>query len=121
MVPRRTTGERKNDLAPRVDGETCIGCGVCAGACHKGALRMARSATRPRVPASPVERAVRMALERNRLADLLADGGAGLGSRFLHRAVEAIVRLPPAQAILATEQVRSRFVKAAVARFRGLD
>jgi Fe-S-cluster-containing hydrogenase component 2 len=121
MEPRRATGERRNVLAPRVGEETCIGCGVCVGACRGGALRMARSATRPRVPGSPVERAVRMALERNRLADLLFDGGAGLGSRFLHRAVEAIVQLPPAQALLATEQVRSRFVKAALAQLRGLD
>jgi hypothetical protein len=58
-----------------------------------------------------------MALERNRLADLLLDEGAGLGARFLHRAVDAIVRLPPAQALLAAEQVRSRFVRAALSRF----
>jgi ferredoxin len=120
MEPRRVTGERKNALVPRLDEERCIGCGVCAGACHKGALRMARSAVRPRVPANSVEKAVRMALERNRLADLLFDEGAGLGSRFLHHAVDAIVRLPPAQALLAIEQVRSRFVKGALARFRGL-
>ena len=75
---------------------------------------------RPRpVPASGVERVVRMAVERNRLADLLFDDGAGLGDRFLHRAVDAIVRLPPAQALLASEQVRSRFVAAAVRRFGG--
>jgi hypothetical protein len=76
-------------------------------------------APRP-VPANSVEKAVRMALERNRLADLLVDEGAGLGSRFLHRAIEAIVALPPAQAALAKEQVRSRFVDAAMWRFREL-
>jgi hypothetical protein len=69
------------------------------------------------VPANTIERVVRQALERNRLADLLFDEGAGLGERFLHRAVEAIVRLPPAQALLASEQVRSRFVKAAISRY----
>jgi Fe-S-cluster-containing hydrogenase component 2 len=120
MAPRRETGQRKNALAPRVDEERCIGCGVCAGACHKGGLEMVRGG-RPRpVPASSVEKAVRMALERNRLAELLFDDGAGLGERFLHRAVDAIVRLPPAKAALATEQVRSRFVAAALRRFGGL-
>jgi hypothetical protein len=34
--------------------------------------------------------------------------------------VDAIVKLPPAQALLATEQVRSRFVAAALKRFGGL-
>jgi Fe-S-cluster-containing hydrogenase component 2 len=117
MDPVREAGARKNALAPRLDEARCIGCGVCAGACHKGALAMARGGGARPVPANTVERVVRMAIERNRLADLLFDDGAGLGSRFLHRAVDAIVRLPPAQALLASEQVRSRFVKAALARF----
>jgi ferredoxin len=120
MEPRREAGARKNALAPRIDEERCIGCGVCGGACRKDALAMDRGG-RPRpVPASSVERVVRMALERNRLAELLFDEGAGLGSRFLHHAVDAIVKLPPAQALLATEQVRSRFVAAALKRFGGL-
>ncbi len=117
MEPRREAGQRKNALAPRIDEERCVGCGVCAGACHKDALEMARGGRPRAVPANSVERVVRMAVERNRLADLLFDDGAGLGERFLHRAVDAIVRLPPAQAVLAAEQVRSRFVAAALRRF----
>ena len=118
MEPRRAAGQRKNELAPRLDEERCIGCGVCAGACHKAAVRMVRSEKRPRVPAHSVEKAIRMALERNRLADLLFDQGAGLGSRFLHHAVDAIMHLPPAQALMATEQLRSRFLKTALSGFR---
>jgi hypothetical protein len=34
--------------------------------------------------------------------------------------VDAIMKLPPAQALLATEQVRSRFVAAALRRFGSL-
>jgi ferredoxin len=117
MVPVPQPASRKAGLAPRIDEERCIGCGVCANACGKGALAMAEGG-RPRpVPANTIERVVRQALERNRLADLLFDEGAGLGARFLHRAVDAIVKLPPAQALLASEQVRSRFVRAAASRF----
>jgi ferredoxin len=120
MGPVLSAGSRKAALSPRVDEDRCVGCGVCADACHKGALAMARGGHPRPVPANTVERVVRMALERNRLAELLFDEGAGLGSRFLHAAVDAIVRLPPAQAVLANEQVRSRFVKAALARFGSL-
>ena len=119
MVPERQAGKPKNGLAPSIDGERCIGCGVCASACHKGALRMeAGGAPRP-VPANGVERMVRMAVERGRLADLIFDEGEGLGSRFLHRAVKALTALPPAARLLASEQVKSRFVKAALGGFRG--
>jgi len=118
MEPVREAGARKNALAPRIDEERCIGCGVCAGACRKDALAMARGG-RPRpVPSNAVERVVRMAVERNRLAELLFDEGAGLGSRFLHRAVDAIVKLPPAKALLANAQIRSRFVEAVLSRAR---
>jgi len=120
MEPRREPGERKSALAPRIDEERCIGCGVCAGACRKDALAMDRGGRARPVPANGVERAVRMALERNRLAELLFDEGEGLGQRFLHHAVDAIVKLPPAQALLAREQVRSRFVAAALKRFGSL-
>lgn len=118
MEPVREVAERKNTLAPRVDEGRCIGCGVCAGACKKDALEMAPGGRARPVPADAVERVVRQAVERNRLADLLFDEGAGLGSRFLHRAVEAVVSLPAAQAILARGQLRSRFVEAALARVR---
>jgi hypothetical protein len=80
---------------------------------------MERGGQRRPVPANPVEKAVRQALERNRLAELLFDGGDGLGTRFLRQATRAITSLPPAQRLLATEQVRSRFVRAATAGFKG--
>jgi hypothetical protein len=71
------------------------------------------------VPATAVERMVRMAIERGRLADLLFDEGAGAGSRFLHHAVRALTNLPVASRAMASEQVTSRFVKAALTGFKG--
>jgi Pyruvate/2-oxoacid:ferredoxin oxidoreductase delta subunit len=118
MAPSRRPAERRNALAPRFDLETCIGCGVCATACHKGALRMERGGTRRPVPRNSVEKAIRQALERNRLAELLFDAGEGLGTRFLAQATRALTSLPVASQVVASEQVRSRFVRAALSRFR---
>jgi Fe-S-cluster-containing hydrogenase component 2 len=118
MHPVPAPGHRRSSLAPRFDEERCIGCGVCAGACAKGSLSLTRGG-RPRpVPDTILEKVVRQAVERNRLADLLFDEGAGTGARFLRNAVDAVLRLPPAQALLASEQVRSTFVKAAMSRLR---
>jgi ferredoxin len=118
MVPERHPGQQKNGLGPAIDGERCIGCGVCATACHKGALKMAAGGSPRPVPRHGVERMVRMALERGRLADLLFDQGGGLGSRFLHGAVKALTALPPASRVIAAEQVKSRFVRAVLSTSR---
>jgi ferredoxin len=119
MVPERHAGRPKNGLAPQIDGERCIGCGVCATSCHKGSLTMEPGGAPRHVPATAVEKMVRMAIERGRLADLLFDEGAGAGSRFLHHAVRALTHLPLASRVLASEQVQSRFVRAALAGFKG--
>ena len=110
-------GERK-DRRPEIDAERCIGCGVCASRCARSALRMAARPERPAVPANTVERVVRMAIERGRLASFVFDEGAGRGSAFLNRILKALAALPPARRALANEQLRSRFVAAALAWVR---
>ncbi len=119
MVPERAQKSgRNNELRPKVDREACIGCGVCADACHKHAMRMVRREKQPLVPSTAVEKAVRIAMERGMLADLLFDEGESRGARLINHVLKALTNLPPAQRAIASEQVKSRFVKAALGRVR---
>jgi ferredoxin len=121
MVPIRVRSQQRSDMEPQFDLERCIGCGVCAHSCRVEALDMVRSAERPFVPANTIERVLRMAIERGRLAHLLFDEGASRGSRFLNHVIQALNKLPASQKLLAREQVKSRFVRQALRSLGGAD
>ena len=114
MAPVRVSTKGKRDMRPGIDLERCIGCGVCAHSCRVDALEMERSDKPRYVPANTLDRALRMAIERGKLPHLLFDEGAGRGSAFLNQALKALNRLPASQQLLASEQVKSRFVRQAL-------
>jgi len=122
LVPRGASrGGAGNGSAPltaRVDLDRCLGCGVCVGACRQDSLAMVRRPRAPHVPLNAVEYLTRRMLERGRLADLLVDGVVGRGPAFANAVLGAILSLPPAQRLLAGEQVKSRFVAFALARYQ---
>lgn len=101
-------------MRPEFDDERCIGCGVCAHSCRVDALEMERTDQPRYVPANTLDRALRMAIERGKLPHLLFDEGAGRGSAFLNQALKALNRLPASQRLMASEQVKSRFVRQAL-------
>ena len=73
-------------------------------------------ASAPSVPLNTVEKTLRMVLERNRLAHFV-DANAGRGSYFLNGVLKALTHLKPVEKALASRQLRSRFVRFAMARF----
>jgi len=114
MIPVRVDSRRKSDMLPEFDEERCIGCGICAHSCRVDALEMERTDQPHHVPANSLERALRMAIERGKLPHLLFDEGAGRGSQFLNQVLQVLNRLPVSQRLLASEQVKSRFVRQAL-------
>jgi len=115
MTARRTPATQKNALEPLVDEERCIGCGVCVDSCRNHAMRMDRRPNVSHVPVNTVERILRMALERGH-APRFIDENAGRGHWFLQRTVRALTALPLASRLLASEQLKSRFIRGLLAR-----
>ncbi len=108
--PRRTVA--------RVDEGRCLGCGVCVPTCRERALTLRERGPRRLTPLDGAHRAVLMALERGKLQDLIFDNRLLFSHRALAAFLGAILKLPPARRLLATEQVRSRYLEALVRRFR---
>ncbi len=107
--PRRTVA--------RLDEERCLGCGICVRACREEALSLRERGPRRLTPLDGAHRAVLMALERGKLQDLVFDNRLLWSHRALAAFFGAILKLPPARRLLATEQVRSRYLEALVRRF----
>ena len=98
--------KRRADL---VD-DTCLGCGVCTQACTHDALRLAARPARVVTPVDTLHRTVLMAIERGRLQDCIFDNRALASHRAMAAILGVILRLPPTKQVLASEQMRSRYL-----------
>ena len=120
LVPRAAQHADGLDLSKplraHIDTDRCLGCGVCIPVCPEDGLSIERRPEVPHVPLSIAEYVTRRMLEHGRLADLLVDGTAGRGPAFANGILQAVLSLPPAERLLASEHLQSRFVRFALAR-----
>lgn len=100
----------------RLDEDRCLGCGVCVRACNPGALTLRERGARRLTPMDGAHRAVLMAIERGQLQDLIFDNRVLWSHRALAALLGVILRLAPAKRLLATEQVRSRYLETLLRR-----
>jgi len=107
---------RPKRTVARLDVDRCLGCGVCIRACREEALTLAERGPRRLTPLNGAHRAVLMAIERGSLQNLIFDNQLLWSHRALAAFFGAILKLPPAKRLLATEQVRSRYLEALVRR-----
>jgi NAD-dependent dihydropyrimidine dehydrogenase PreA subunit len=101
----------------RLNEDLCLGCGVCVRACT--ATHSLSLITRPERVLTPVDtahRSVVMAIERGQLQNLIFDNQALFSHRAMAAILGTILKLPPAQQILANRQVKSRYLEALLAR-----
>jgi ferredoxin len=101
----------------RLDEERCLGCGVCVRACPVDVLTLVPRPQRVITPLNSAHRVVLMAIERGKLQDLIFDNRLLLSHRALAALLGAILRLPPVKRLMATDQVRSRYLEALAKRY----
>ena len=89
---------------------SCLGCGVCVRACPTGALSLVSRPERVFTPVDSTHRAVLMAIERGKLQNLIFDNGALASHRAMAAILGVILKLPPVKQIMASEQMRSRYL-----------
>jgi ferredoxin len=89
----------------------CLGCGVCATKCPKDCITMQPRKNRVHTPESTIEKVMLMALERGKLQNLLFDDPSAASHNVMRTFFKVLLTLPPGKQLLATSQLKSRFVK----------
>jgi ferredoxin len=95
----------------RLDEDACLGCGVCVRSCSHEGISLRSRPQRVITPVNSVHRVVMMAIERGDLQNLLFDNRVLWNHRALAAVLGAILRLPPLKQIMASQQVKSRYLE----------
>lgn len=99
----------KRRLATLIE-DRCLGCGLCVRNCPDQAIQLEARPERVLTPRNGIHRTVVMAVERGMLQNLIFDNQALFHHRALAAVFGAILRLPPIQKAMASEQVKSRYL-----------
>ena len=90
--------------------DLCLGCGVCTRVCPTEGMWLEPRPQRVITPVDTLHRTVLMAIERGKLQDCIFDNRALASHRAMAAILGVILKLPPAKQILASEQMRSRYL-----------
>jgi ferredoxin len=109
---------KPNGKMAKVNEELCLGCGVCVRACAQGSIHLASRPARVITPLDGTHRAVLMAIERGKLQNLIFDNQVLMSHRALAGVLGVILKLPPVKQILASHQVRSRYLETLISHYK---
>ncbi|MCK5687466.1 4Fe-4S dicluster domain-containing protein [bacterium] len=106
-------GDTENKVAI-LDEERCLGCGLCARTCVNGCVNLIPRSTRIITPLNATHRVVVMAIERGMFQNLIFDNRVLWNHRALAAVLGVVLKLPPFKQIIASRQVKSRYMEALV-------
>ncbi len=91
--------------------DRCLGCGLCVRACPEKVIKLKARPERVLTPLNGVHRAVVMAIERGTFQNLIFDNQALFSHRALAAIFGVILRLPPIKQVMASQQIKSRYLE----------
>ena len=100
----------------RVNEDICLGCGVCVRTCSTNGIHLNTRSARVITPLNGTHRVVMMAIERGKLQNLIFDNHVLWSHRALAGVLGVILKLPPIKQVLASRQVKSRYLEALISR-----
>jgi len=100
----------------KVDEDLCLGCAVCVRSCSSKSIILKSIPKRVLTPLNGVHRAVVMAIERGKLQNLIFDNHVLWSHRALAGVMGVILKLPPVKQIMASKQVKSRYLEKLISK-----
>jgi len=99
-----------------LDETRCLGCGVCVRSCPKESIRLESRPERVLTPIDGAHRIVSMAIERDKLQDLIFDNRVLWSHRALAAVLGVILKLPPVKRAVAARQAKSSYLETMIER-----
>ena len=108
--------EKKRRRKAQLNEEICLGCAVCVRNCPEGGIRLTERPERAVTPVNSVHKVVLMAIERGKLQNLIFDNQALWNHRAMAAILGVILSLPPLKQVMASKQMKSRYLERLLAR-----
>jgi len=115
MVSANDPHKPKRKLA-RLNEDICLGCGVCMRVCTPKSIRLIPREKRVITPLNGAHRVVMMAIERGKLQNLIFDNQVLWSHRALAGLLGAILKMPPVKQVMASKQIKSRYLETLIQR-----